>query len=128
MIVGIGTDLVEISRIGRALERFGERFARRILAPEEVRGWAEAPDPARFLGKRFAAKEAAAKALGYGMAGGVSWQDFRVTHDDRGAPVLLLQGRAATLAQERGVDAVHISISDEITQALAFVVLETRNA
>lgn len=128
MIAGIGTDLVSVARVTRAVDRFGERFARRILEPEELAEWADAPDPPKFLAKRFAAKEAAAKALGFGMAGGISWQDFRVTHDARGAPHLDLQGRAATVAGELGVSSVHLSISDELEHALAFVVLETAEA
>lgn len=128
MIAGIGTDLVRIDRVGRALDRFGERFAQRILAPAEFEEWAAAADPARFLAKRFAAKEAAAKSLGFGMAGGISWQDFCVVHDNRGAPGLEMQGRAGEIAEDLGVTGAHLSISDESEHALAFVVLEKHGA
>lgn len=126
MITGIGTDLVRIGRIAGAMERFGDRFARRILADSELRDLPAAPDPARFIAKRFAVKEAAAKAFGRGMADGLSWKDFELVHDERGAPALQLAGRAAALAEQRGLLAAHVSLSDEEDYALAFVVLECR--
>lgn len=125
MIVGIGTDLVDIDRIARVLERFGNRFSDRILDHDERCICSASATPARFLAKRFAAKEAAAKALGRGMAEGISWQDFGVLNDARGAPQLHLDGAARRLAAELGVTAMHISISDETRHAIAFVVMES---
>lgn len=124
MIVGIGTDVVEIERISKAVERFGERFARRILDPDELSQYASSSQPTRLLARRFAAKEAAAKALKRGFSDGISWQDLGVAHDAAGAPTLVLHGRAAELANALGVRATHLSISDEQRYALAFVVLE----
>ncbi len=126
MIAGIGTDLVRIERIAGALQRFGDRFSRRILADAELRELAADRDPARFIAKRFAVKEAAAKALGRGMADGLAWQDFELVHDDRGAPGLQLAGRAAELAEQRGLLPAHVSLADEEDYAIAFVVLESR--
>mgnify|MGYP003137110080 CR=1 FL=1 len=86
MIRGIGTDLVLVSRIEAALGRQGERFARRILTPDEFARFADHGQPARFLAKRFAAKEAIMKALGTGLAGGLSWQHMQIDRDPLGGP------------------------------------------
>lgn len=122
MIIGIGTDLAQVSRLQQSLDRFGEKFAARILAPVEMPEFASKRQPARMLAKRFAVKEAAAKALGTGI-GEVSWHDIYIEHDRLGAPLLRLQGRARQLAQSKGIAHQHVSISDEHDFALAFVVL-----
>jgi len=122
MIIGIGTDLAQVSRLQQSLDRFGEKFATRILAPQEMLEFANKSQPARMLAKRFAVKEAAAKALGTGI-GEVSWQDIYIEHDRLGAPLLCLQGRALQLAESKGIAHKHVSISDEHDFALAFVVL-----
>lgn len=124
MIVGIGTDLVKIERIERAIARSGERFAQRILRPEEFIFYQNAKQPARYLAKRFAAKEAASKALGTGI-GKVSWQDLLISNDEQGAPLLTLYGAAQVLSEQRGTSKVLLSLSDEREHALAFVVLST---
>lgn len=124
MILGLGTDLVQISRIAGALERLGEPFARRILAPAEWQEFVASARPARFLAKRFAVKEAAAKALGTGMAQGVSWQHIQVHHDALGAPRLELQARARELQRLAGIDNMHISLSDEKDMVVAVVLME----
>lgn len=126
MIIGIGSDLVSIERIRESLERFGERFARRLLGEGELNEWRAAPDAAAYVAKRFAVKEAAGKALGSGIGEGVSWHDIRVAHDRLGAPQLVLAGVAARRADDLGVVRSHLSISDEHHYALAFVVLEGR--
>lgn len=123
IIAGIGTDLVEIARLSAALERHGERFGERILGPEEQLEWRRADHSARFLAKRFAAKEAAAKALGTGFRKGVRFADIQVRHDAIGKPYLQFSAAAAARAAELGVVQSELSISDERAYALAFVVL-----
>ncbi|HEY5790611.1 MAG TPA: holo-ACP synthase, partial [Gammaproteobacteria bacterium] len=123
MIVGIGSDLVRLSRFEALLQRRGDAFARRILAAAEYREFLAAPHPARFLAKRFAAKEAAAKALGTGIRDGLRLAHLAVEHDPLGQPRLQLLERAAELGAARGVTASHLSLADEGDYALAFVVL-----
>jgi holo-[acyl-carrier protein] synthase len=113
MIFGVGVDLVQVARIGASLERYGERFARRILAEEELPDFRSAARRSHFLAKRFAAKEACAKALGTGMRHGVSFRDIRVAHDAAGRPSLALTGKARALADARRIAASHLSLTDE---------------
>ena len=121
MIFGIGTDIVQVSRIQKSLDRYGELFARRILAETELEDFRRTLHPARFLARRFAAKEALAKAYGTGFTGGLTFRDIAVTHDAAGKPMLELAGRAAELQQEMGIGEDFISISDEREYAVAFV-------
>ncbi|UTW11809.1 holo-ACP synthase [Marinobacterium rhizophilum] len=123
MIAGIGTDLVQIDRIAAALART-PRLAERILRPEERVGFAASRDQARYLAKRFAAKEAAVKALGTGIGRGVSWQHLEVRHDTLGKPCLQLSGGAQVRALELGISRLHLSYSDEQQWVVAFVVAE----
>lgn len=127
VIFGIGTDIVRVDRIARSLQRFGERFARRILTDKEQKDFAQSKSPAHFLAKRFAAKEAAAKAMGLGISAGLSFRQIGVSHDDRGRPRLEYSGQAARYCREQGISASHISLSDEQEYAIAFVTLETDN-
>lgn len=127
MIIGIGTDLAQVSRLEQSLERFGEKFAERILADIEMAEFREKSQPANMLAKRFAVKEAAAKALGTGI-GEVSWHDIYIEHDKLGAPLLRFKGYASQLAAQKGIDQLHVSISDEHDFALAFVVLSGSGA
>ena len=124
MIYGIGTDLVNIKRIEEAMFRFGDRFLHRILSEEEVAEYAQTSQPARFVAKRFAAKEAFSKAYGTGIGESVGWHDVRVTHDPLGKPCIetshVLGERLRTLC----ITHTHLSITDEAEQALAFVVIE----
>lgn len=122
MIRGIGSDIVAIGRIEHALARRGARFAARILRPEELAVFASAARPAAWLAKRFAAKEALAKALGTGI-GAVSWQDFSVLPGARGAPAVHCHGHACEVLAQLGVRDIWISLSDEHDYALAFAVL-----
>lgn len=124
-IVGLGTDIAEIERIEKALARSGEAFAARILAASELAQFATLKQQGRFLAKRFAAKEAASKALGTGIAQGVTFHDFVVSNDMSGKPVLELTGKAAELAAQLGISNYHLSISDERHYAVATVVLES---
>ncbi len=123
-IVGLGTDIVEISRIESMLERHGEKLAQRILAEVELMKFARLKQPGRFLAKRFAAKEAAAKALGTGIADGVCFTHLVVSNNMAGKPELTLTGRAKQIADQMGVCACTISISDEKHYAVATVILE----
>lgn len=125
MIKGIGTDLVEIARIERGLTRWGEKFAKRILASDELIEFRGKKTPANFLAKRFAVKEAAAKALGTGMRQGVHFRQISVRHHESGAPILVFSDTAQTVADQLGVKDCHVSITDERRYALAFVVLSS---
>jgi holo-[acyl-carrier protein] synthase len=124
MIIGIGTDIVLVERIAASLQRGGDRFARRILTETEFADFSARQQPAAFLAKRFAVKEAAAKALGTGIGRGISFQDFEVSHDAMGRPLLHLSGGAAARLQLLGGNSAHLSLADEKDCALAFVVLE----
>ncbi len=134
MIIGIGSDIVEIGRIDRMLRRHGERFLSRIFTNTE-RALAERRGTgalAPTLAKRFAAKEAAAKALGSGFAGGVKWHEIEVVNDDCGAPRLRLHGgarrRLLALVPEGREARTHLTLSDERRHALAVVVIEAVTA
>lgn len=122
MIIGIGTDIVQIERIKHAFERQGERFAQRILCASELCLFHEKGQSIPYLAKRFAAKEAASKALGTGI-GAISWQDMEISNDPKGAPVLKLMGAAKEKMTALGASQVSISLSDEQDYAVAFVVL-----
>jgi len=125
MIYGIGTDMVSIARIAEAYARHGERFVARLLAVGEKEAFAAAAEPARFLAKRWAAKEAFAKALGTGIRPPVSFQAVTVTRNPLGRPGITVDAAVAALLSQYGVTHMHLSISDEVDMALAFVVLET---
>jgi holo-[acyl-carrier protein] synthase len=133
MIYGVGTDIVMIARVQSLLDRYGERFARRVLGPDELaeyrrrfgksahgNGYA-----ARYLAKRFAAKEAFSKALGLGLRGPMTLLSLQVLNDARGRPVASARNALEPYLRERGLVA-HVSLSDEVDSALAFVVLEQR--
>ncbi len=124
-IVGIGTDIAEIERVEKVLARSGDTFAERILTPVELAIYRERKQSGRFLAKRFAAKEAAAKALGTGIAQGVTFQDFIITNDEYGKPILTLENKARELAADRAIQAIHLSISDERHYAVATVIYES---
>lgn len=124
MIYGIGTDLVNIKRIEDALFRFGDRFLHRILTEEEVREYAQSSQPARFVAKRFAVKEAFSKAYGTGIGEIVGWHDVRVTHDAMGKPLIRTSKVLSDILVSQQITHTHLSITDETEQALAFVVIE----
>lgn len=123
-IVGLGTDISEIERFEKASSRNGDAFAQRILTQNEFLKYQVLKQKARFLAKRFAAKEAAAKALGTGIACGVSFHDFEITNNELGKPELHLSNQAAVIATSINVRSVHLSISDERHYAVATVILE----
>ena len=123
--MGIGSDIIKIQRIADSLERLGERFAKRILSVEELVLFDCHSNPVAFLAKRFAAKEAAGKALGVGIGQGVSWTEIIVINDELGAPSLKFVGQAKEWCDRKNVNASHVSLSDEQEFAVAFVVLES---
>lgn len=128
MILGVGTDLCDIGRIERALERFGERFARRILVASELERFRRHPKPAAYLAKRFAAKEAFSKALGTGIHFPVNWHNMWVENAKSGKPSLGFSQSLHALLGRRGIAEVHLSLTDEIGMACAFVVVEGAGA
>ena len=124
MIYGIGTDIVATARIAQILERYGDAFAGRILAPDEWHSFKSSGTPARFLAKRFAAKEAFAKAAGTGLRTPVTLRNISVGHNDLGRPEFHFQPALSAWLVQQGISAQHLSVSDEKDMAAAFVVLE----
>lgn len=122
MIRGIGTDMVLVGRIEGVLGRQGDRFARRILTEAEWQRYVTHGQPARFLAKRFAAKEAILKALGTGLGQGMSWHCIQIDRNPLGAPMVVLSGAALARLEAAGGGEMLLSLSDEREQALAFAV------
>jgi holo-[acyl-carrier protein] synthase len=123
-VIALGTDILEIARIEAVVTRLGDKFVRRILTLAEQGEYAASKQPLRLLAKRFAAKEAIAKALGTGIGRGVSWQDIEVRHDAHGAPLVHLSGGAAEVVKRRGGTAVLLSLADERAYVVAFAALK----
>lgn len=126
MIFGVGTDIVSVPRIAAAWRRFDHRFAERILTPHELALFADTRDGVRFLARRFAAKEAIAKALGTGFAHGISPRLLGVVSDAWGKPQVALEPAAAVVAARLGAGAGFVSIADEVEIVTAFAVFERR--
>lgn len=124
MIVGIGTDVVSIERIAGVLERHGERFVNRVLAPAERERYQRTRAKAGHLAKRWAAKEAFAKAIGTGIHAPFTWHSISISRDEKGAPGILPSAPMASYLLQRGVRRAHVSLSDDAGVAVAFVVLE----
>jgi holo-[acyl-carrier protein] synthase len=124
MIFGIGTDIVAYDRIESLHEKYGESFARRILSPQELTEFHSHSQPARLLMKRFAAKEALAKAAGCGLRHPLTMKSVGVKHDALGKPEFFFDTELAAYLSGLGVTHHHLSISDEHEHAVAFVVLE----
>ena len=125
MIIGLGTDLVDIRRIDDCYARFGTRFVSRILSPREQSIFAERMHaPEIYLASRFAAKEAVAKALGQGFRGGLSMRDIIILTNDLGQPYVEYEGYAHTLITQKKITSTHLSISHERHYATAVVVIE----
>jgi len=130
MIVGFGSDLVDIRRIQRSMERFGSRFIDRVFAPSEQQRCDPRGDRIAAYARRFAAKEACAKALGSGIFDGVFWRDMVIDNDDEGRPTLRLSGgaagRLAKLTPRGKHSVVHVTLTDEPPYAQAMVLIEAR--
>jgi holo-[acyl-carrier protein] synthase len=126
MIVGMGTDLMEIERIEQSIARFGDRFLERIFTPCEIAYCQrKKKNAAESFAARFAAKEAAAKALGTGISQGIGWLELEVTRAPSGKPGLELSGRAAARANSLGVKRTSLSITHSRDTALAVVIMES---
>ena len=125
MIFGVGTDVVELSRIQAAVDRFGDRFARRILMEEEFELYRASKWPVRFLAMRFAGKEAAVKALGTGFRHGVWIRDVGITSNDWGRPLIIWSERGKKVCDELGAGNGHVSLTDDAGLIIAFAVVET---
>lgn len=123
MIYGIGTDIVHIKRMRENLDKYEDKFARRILTDSEFVEFKNKNDKAAFLAKRFAAKEAAAKAMGTGFSQGLSLHHIGVGHDDAGKPVLEFLDVAEKFIREKKIKQAHLSLADERDYAVAFVTL-----
>ncbi|CAH1387804.1 holo-ACP synthase [Candidatus Nitrotoga sp. M5] len=124
MILGIGTDIVAYARIAAVYAKFGERFAQRVLSQQELTEYRTHAHPVRLLMKRFAAKEALAKATGSGLRYPVSLQKISVIHDAFGKPIFEFDAELATHLMQLGLTHHHLSISDDQDIAVAFVILE----
>ena len=124
MIIGVGTDICSVARMERMAEKYGPRFLDRVFTPEEQARARRKAGTAERLAARFAAKEATMKALGTGWACGVKFLDIHVSNEFGGRPAITLVGEAAARAERMGVGRIHISLSHERDQAIAFVVME----
>ncbi|XXQ69300.1 holo-ACP synthase [Neisseriaceae bacterium B1] len=125
MIFGIGTDILHLERISQMQARYGEALARRVLSDLEWQHFSGSQNPARFIAKRFAAKEAFAKAVGTGIREPVSLRFISVVHDDLGKPEFHCASQLQTWLTLRGIGKVHLSLSDEHDMIVAFAVAET---
>lgn len=126
MIYGIGTDILRTERVAAAFARFGERFAQRLLMPEELAQFRRTRQPERFLAMRFAAKEAIVKAMGTGFAHGMWLRDAGVAADARGRPEIIYSPRGRRRCDELGIGAGHLTLSDEAGLVVAVAVLMRR--
>ena len=124
MVIGVGTDLIEIARIAESIDRYGDRFLRRIFTSGEIEYCRRKKNAAESFAARFAAKEAAAKALGTGISRGVSWLDMEVVREPGGRPTLHLLGRAAARAAQLGVARISLSLTHSRDLSFAVVVME----
>ena len=131
MIVGFGSDLVDIRRIERSMDRFGARFVDRVFAPSEQQRCEPRGDRVAAYARRFAAKEACAKALGSGIFDGVFWRDMVIENDEEGRPTLKLSGGAAErlvkITPRGRHSVVHVTLTDEPPYAQAMVLIEARD-
>ena len=126
MIFGIGTDIAAVRRFADMHARYGKAAARRILTADEHAYYAAHPDPARFLAKRFAAKEAVAKVLG--APDGLNWQDCEVASSESGQPYLILTGTIAERARTLGINRLHLSLTHDEPVAVAIATAEYLSA
>jgi holo-[acyl-carrier protein] synthase len=124
MVIGLGTDLIEIARIERSVARFGEAFLNRVFTPGEVAYCQRKKNAAESFAARFAAKEAGAKALGTGISRGVSWREFEVKRKPGQRPELFLSGRAEEIAAGLGVKRLSLSLTHSKELSMAVVVAE----
>ncbi len=124
MVVGLGVDISEVPRIRAAIERYGERFLRRVFTDAEIRYCQSKANQYERFAARFAAKEAAMKSIGTGLRGGVTWHDFEVVREPSGRPTLAFYGVAAKVAERLNVHRSSLSLSHTEQIAIAQVILE----
>ncbi len=124
MIVGVGVDIAETERFEKLYSRYGERIARRILTESEQVEFGRRNNSASYLATRFAAKEAAAKALGTGFGCGVGYKSIEIKNNNQGRPMLKFINSALELARQKQVENVFVSLSDEKHYVVAMVILE----
>jgi holo-[acyl-carrier protein] synthase len=124
VILGTGVDLAEVGRIQASIERYGERFTRRVFTEREIAYAERKANKYERYAARFAAKEAGMKALGTGWSGGITWKDLEVTNLSSGRPTLALHGVARDVADRLGVKTIHLSLTHSSAEAMAWVVLE----
>lgn len=124
MIIGIGIDIIEVTRVRSAYERFGERFTKRILLEEEIAYCLAHKDPAPYLTARFAAKEAVSKAFGTGIGAQLGWHDIQVGRDTTGRPYIILHGEGLGLFQHLHATQISLSLSHTGSHATAIAILE----
>lgn len=125
MILGVGIDIIEVARVAGSVERFGERFYKRILLPDEIAYCLLHKAPASFIAVRFAAKEAISKAFGTGIGSQLGWQDMEVRRKESGEPFVVLHGGGLKLLEARGGRVVLISLSHTQNYATAVAILES---
>jgi len=128
MIFGVGTDIVELSRIEATYRRFGDHFASRLLMDEERLLFDNSKRPARFLAMRFAAKEATVKAMGTGFAHGMWIRDVGIVNNDWGRPLIIWSERGQRLCESMGIGEGHVSLSDDGGLVMAFAVVMRRQS
>ncbi len=124
MILGIGIDIIEVARIAASLEKFGHRFGKRILSPDEIAYCLAHRHPAPFVAARFAAKEAISKAFGTGIGVQLGWQDMEIAHRESGEPYVILHGKGKNLFESRRAKNLFVSISHTEAYAAVTAVLE----
>jgi holo-[acyl-carrier protein] synthase len=124
MILGVGIDIIEVERIRASHEKFGERFLKRILRPEEIAYCFSHAQPAPFLAARFSAKEAISKAFGTGIGRQLGWQDMEVRRKESGQPYVVLHDGGQVLFEQLGARGLHLSLSHTNFYASAIAVLE----
>jgi holo-[acyl-carrier protein] synthase len=124
MIVGMGIDITEVDRIRRSIERYGAAFKKRVYTPTEIAYCESHRDPHERFAARFAAKEAAMKALGTGWTRGVRWVDLEVVRKPSGQPTLALHGKSGEIAEHLGVKNISLTITHSGNTALAQVIFE----
>ena len=124
MIFGVGTDIVELSRIQETFNRFGDHFVERLLMDEERELFARNKWPVRFLAMRFAAKEATVKAMGTGFAHGMWIRDVGVINNDWGRPEVIWSKRGQGVCERLGIGAGHVSLTDDAGLVIAFALVE----
>lgn len=124
MILGVGIDIIEVERVAASVERFGERFLKRVLLPDEIAYCLSHKVPAPFIAARFAAKEAISKAFGTGIGAQLGWHDMEVKRKESGEPFVVLHGKGQKLLAERKARVVLISLSHTQAYAAATAILE----